>query len=451
MVKTFVWCAGDAPPTACVCGGDYYCLPIACQLHAIYLYLARPHAVIATPVPPRATYSIMDGTLLLDQLLSVFAPERRDDATMIIGGGDDGDTDASVAALYNKLSHDTRRVTAATVSTRREERCRLAHDVLPRIPPGITQHSDEWHAARAELITASDFAQALGKGKFGTQRDLVRRKVRGVAKPIDMTAEPLRWGTRYEPVALAIYTAKTGARVNEYGLLKHPRHAFFGASPDGITEDGIMVEIKCPWKRVSDHSTVPEQYFYQIQGQLDVCDLEECDYIECKFREHNDTTTWLAARAERLPHHWGATREITTPDTNGGQQHTATDQHHYFIHDTDDSVLRAVTAWREAGERVRLWECIDVWLTRVPRNREFFRGAITRLEHIWSAIERFKGDPHAFEEYNARRSANDLDPDTGYWPWPSTSSVAAMSGGDADMPPTDVVATGRWLGAPDAS
>ena len=33
---------------------------------------------------------------------------------------------------------------------------------------------------------------------------------------------------------------------------------------------------------------MPQQYYYQIQGQLDVCGLDECDYLECEFEVTED-------------------------------------------------------------------------------------------------------------------------------------------------------------------
>lgn len=38
-------------------------------------------------------------------------------------------------------------------------------------------------------------------------------------------------------------------KIYEFGLMKNPHHDFFGASPDGISELGVMLEIKCPYKR----------------------------------------------------------------------------------------------------------------------------------------------------------------------------------------------------------
>ena len=52
-----------------------------------------------------------------------------------------------------------------------------------------------------------------------------------------------------------------------------------GASPDGITDDGVMVEIKCPPKRKFT-KTVPPHYKMQVLGQLEVCNLD--DLIDLK-------------------------------------------------------------------------------------------------------------------------------------------------------------------------
>ena len=43
--------------------------------------------------------------------------------------------------------------------------------------PIIEQRSDEWFSIRRNLITASDMAQALNKGKFGTQKDFLIKKI----------------------------------------------------------------------------------------------------------------------------------------------------------------------------------------------------------------------------------------------------------------------------------
>ena len=151
--------------------------------------------------------------------------------------------------------------------------------------PKIEQKSELWYEMRYNMITASDFAQALGKGKFGTQKQLIEKKCtpRGNESSVSKTNPFFKWGNMFEPVACKIYSKlHNNVVVHEFGLLQHPLYKFFGASPDGITDDGIMLEIKCPFKRKIT-GDIPTQYYYQIQGQLDVCDLDECDYFECTF------------------------------------------------------------------------------------------------------------------------------------------------------------------------
>ena len=46
-----------------------------------------------------------------------------------------------------------------------------------------------------------------------------------------------------------------------------------------------MLEIKCPPKRKFT-KTVPKHYWYQMQGQLECCNLEECDFLQVKFSEY---------------------------------------------------------------------------------------------------------------------------------------------------------------------
>ena len=86
-------------------------------------------------------------------------------------------------------------------------------------------------------------------------------------------------------------TKGTDLTILEFGCLPHPHIPFFGASPDGITSYnsnnkhyiGRMLEIKCPKSRPIN-GIIPAGYYAQMQGQLEVCDLEYCDYLECDFQ-----------------------------------------------------------------------------------------------------------------------------------------------------------------------
>ena len=89
-------------------------------------------------------------------------------------------------------------------------------------------------------------------------------------------------GVKYEEVAVMIYEQRNSMKVFEYGCIPHPVYDFIGASPDGITDSGIMLEIKCPSSRKIT-GVIPSYYWCQVQTQLEVCELDRCDFLECKL------------------------------------------------------------------------------------------------------------------------------------------------------------------------
>lgn len=152
------------------------------------------------------------------------------------------------------------------------------------------QRSPEWLALRENLLTASDVASAIGKNRYEKPDDLLRKKVLKVPWAGNAATEH---GTRLEPVAREMYDAKTGRKTHEIGLVQHPKYPFLGGSPDGITEDGILVEIKCPLTRKIEDK-VPDHYMPQIQLLLEILDFELCDFVQYRPDE-----TFMITRVTR--------------------------------------------------------------------------------------------------------------------------------------------------------
>lgn len=273
--------------------------------------------------------------------------------------------------------------------------------------PVIEQRSPEWHEMRNTLLTASDLGQCIGKGKFGTRDDLVRKKAdSSQANVFNANLAPLKWGTRYEPVALRCYRARNKwVKVHEFGLIKHPTFSIFGASPDGITELGIMVELKCPYKRVKIDGHIPDQYGYQIQGQLEVCDLEDCDYVECYLEEFRSANEYTACPAEVLGRDHGAVLEFTIEGkgVNGWGQSTAVE----FIYSPPEAATaQDVVSWvHETAEdvhnqkpqlhitRVYYWRLKDIQTIRVTRDRKMFEDVKPEIVNFWDQVMSCRGDP----------------------------------------------------------
>lgn len=143
--------------------------------------------------------------------------------------------------------------------------------------PLIKQRTDEWFKLREDKLTASDLYDAVHN-----PLSLIKKKLKNIS--FNSYAIPaLRWGCMFESVASDIYGYLNSTNINEFGLLINDKINGFGASPDGITDEGIMIEIKCPYSREIKDTVIPDKYYYQMQGQMAVCELDLCDYIECKF------------------------------------------------------------------------------------------------------------------------------------------------------------------------
>jgi putative phage-type endonuclease len=261
--------------------------------------------------------------------------------------------------------------------------------------PKIEQKSETWYNVRKNLITASDFAQALGQGKFGTQNDIIKKKVKLDDESNSSFNNPFfQWGNMFEPIANNIYSLlHSNVIVHEFGLIPHPKHRFFGASPDGITDYGIMLEIKCPFKRkIESGGEIPLQYYYQIQGQLDVCGLKECDYFECQFALYDSQEEFRASFDDNCMK--GVIIE--------------TDNKRYLYSNIYSPTLTNVgldeiNQWIEeininnAVSNIKYWYLSHFNLQRVKYDKEFVEENMRDLSVVWSKIEEYRNNPSKFE------------------------------------------------------
>jgi putative phage-type endonuclease len=168
----------------------------------------------------------------------------------------------------------------------------LEHVSLQKLreKPQPKQKTPEWYEYRHRLITASSAYKALGTD--AKVRELIKSK----QKPFEMhestnTEGPMHWGVKYEPVSIQYYQHEYHTKVEEFGCITHDTYTFLGASPDGINVDetsplyGRMLEIKNPFTREITGNPKLE-YWVQCQVQMEVCDLNACDFVETKFVEY---------------------------------------------------------------------------------------------------------------------------------------------------------------------
>jgi len=162
------------------------------------------------------------------------------------------------------------------------------------------QRTDAWHAKRSEMITASEVYQVLGSES--ARREVMMRKLEPRVQGDGPGIPALLWGTRFEPVAKRIYEERTNCSITDVSCVQHPVHSFLGASPDGLIQPndgddmkryGRLVEFKCPMSR-KPSDEIPPGYVHQMQMQMECTGIDECEYVEFRFKQVN-YTEWARA------------------------------------------------------------------------------------------------------------------------------------------------------------
>lgn len=258
--------------------------------------------------------------------------------------------------------------------------------------PVIEQRSDEWYKARQTMISASDFGQALNKGHYGNQKEFLIKKITGKSKEILFKA-PLFHGIKLEQVATDLYSKRNRVKINEFGLIRHTEIPHIGASPDGISDFGIMLEIKSPYKRKINGSIL-EQYYYQIQGQLEVCNLNECDFLECEYDYYKNEEEFLNDNDELKE------SGIIISYRNNNEE-----DFQYLYSSLNDSKEKMIH-WREnklsefdilIDFKVEYWKIRKYHCQRVYRDVNFFNEESVDLKTLWEKIEYFRKEENKNE------------------------------------------------------
>ena len=123
----------------------------------------------------------------------------------------------------------------------------------------MEQRTPEWFEARRTRLTASDVASVIGRNSFKTSMDVILEKL-GMGQKFEGN-EATAHGQKYEDEAIEIYERQTGKKALRYGILYHPTIKGVAGSPDGITEDGILLEVKVRFP------------FFYLRGRYDVLGL----------------------------------------------------------------------------------------------------------------------------------------------------------------------------------
>ena len=288
---------------------------------------------------------------------------------------------------------------AATTSTASEE----AHidptqsviqdkinDILNR--PQVAQRTDTWYSDGLKYLTASQFGTLYASPRTRAMLVLEKAGVNPVERhgqrlvcTSDMMT-PFDWGIRFEPAVRAIYSALTDTTVADVGRLFHKTLDRLAASPDGlvistgsegVSRLGRLVEYKAPVSRKLIQK-IPSEYYMQMQIQMEVADIDHCDYCEIKFYSaYNDKMR------EPFPKPTLYRGYVALIMKDG-----VLDRYEY-------SPLNPPADWTytaEEGVNERVYELIPWWLDdyymeTVGRDKVWFEGAKTVMDTFWHDVE----------------------------------------------------------------
>ncbi len=284
-------------------------------------------------------------------------------------------------------------------------------ELAKRIQPA--QRTQGWYDLRNGMFTASSDIGNISGSSYehklaSNQRDLqhiedllILKKCGHDLKGFKGNAAT-RWGNMFEEVVTQIYSSKMNVNVREFGLMQHDKYSFIGASPDGITDDGIMVEIKCPTSRRIT-GDVPKYYWTQIQTQLECCDLDDCDFVECKFKRFNSEGACTNDKYSEingiLGEYYRCTKNCGTATCDCSRD---VDNRNYCYPPLGDMnrqkefIRNYETSWKFLG--FVYWGLQQYSCVRVKRDRAWFNEQLPKIENAWNKVLYYRENPDKLEE-----------------------------------------------------
>jgi putative phage-type endonuclease len=252
------------------------------------------------------------------------------------------------------------------------------------------QKTQEWYDFRHDHITASNAWKALGT--IASQNQLIYEK----CKPLNtekynssLTETPMSWGNKYEYLTTCLYEEKNQTKIGTFGCIAHKDYPFLAASPDGIVTGeinyGRMIEIKNVVSR--EITGIPKlDYYIQMQLQMEVCDLEECDFVETKFIEYDSELEFKSDESTNK-------KGVILVFINEQQE---------FVYEYMPFEVTDYNAWMEKTfENTTLqwfknvyWKLEVYSCVLVKRQREWFKAAVPAFTALWDTIlnERINGE-----------------------------------------------------------
>jgi putative phage-type endonuclease len=278
-----------------------------------------------------------------------------------------------------------------------------------RQKPQPVQRTPEWYTFRHNLITASNaykvfetqssINQIIYEKCQPLKLDLFKNDE--IQKTMVNVNTTLHWGQKYEPLSVLIYEDMYKTQIEDFGCIEHETYKFIGASPDGINIDpksdryGRMLEIKNIVNR--EITGIPKkEYWIQMQIQMEVWDLDECDFLETKFVEYPDSNSFFSEqepctkgvisyfhRQDGSPYYVYKPLNIKDDEEINTWEEEIVDKYQNNTNQNDNSEIKEKMVWIKNI----YWKLEKLSCVLVLRNKKWFNDNVGQIQKIWNIIE----------------------------------------------------------------
>ena len=338
--------------------------------------------------------------IMLDNILDDIhcGNESNSEVTLFIDEVDREDIIQQVISTYNLVIQQRSYDTSCILFEQTEQIKQYIDNQLDTIrnkdKQQPAQKSIEWHQQRYNLISASVASKALGTQS--AKNSIIYSK----CQPLNTTKvsivninSPFHWGQKYEPISQMYYEHMYNTKIEEFGCIIHDEHTFLGASPDGINVErdndryGRMLEIKNIVNR--EINGIPKtEYWVQMQMQMECCNLNECDFLECRFIEYENKEvfdadgTFMRNANDKLKGIIMCFFEDTQPLYEYAPFNSTKEEIEKWQDDIMDK--HADISWIKNI----YWKLEEVSCVLVPRQPEWFKNVLPEFCEVWNTIEK---------------------------------------------------------------
>ena len=286
-----------------------------------------------------------------------------------------------------------------------------------REKPQPVQRTPEWYTFRHNLITASNAYKVFESQSSINQiiyekcqplkfdffkNDKNSENIKTIvnenenSKTMVNVNTTLHWGQKYEPLSVLIYEDMYKTKVEDFGCIEHETYKFIGASPDGINIDpssdryGRMLEIKNIVNR--EITGIPKkEYWIQMQIQMEVWDLDECDFLETKFVEYPDSNSFFCEQEDCIKgvisyfhRQDGSPLYIYKPlNIKDSEEINAWEEQTVDKYQNNNTNQNEKVVWIKNI----YWKLEKLSCVLVLRNKKWFQDNVGQIQKIWKIIE----------------------------------------------------------------